>query len=339
MSDPVAPWRAILSTALLAPSPHNVQPWRVRLLDARRAEVHIEKRRTLPNEDVTGSFIILTMGLFLESIRLAAAQHGFVVEETLLDDLGAFSAERLRKRPEPMFAFARLTLRESPEVRPPFPLELFERRRTSRLAYGPELVTEADRARLAELVRTWGHAYQQTQDPRTIEHLLALDVEAVFEDLNDAPYREELAGWLRYSSNAAARTRDGLEARCMNQHPAELWFAFHLPGILRWPLARAWFARRYRVQLGPVPTLGFLSGEFWDPHGAFRAGRCLIHFWLECTRLGYYCHPYGNLVTHRATAKRVEAAMGIGNIWLAFKIGRSAVPPRSQRRHIEEVLL
>jgi hypothetical protein len=55
------PWARLLDIGVLVPSPHNVQPWRLRRLDAARAELHIERRRTLPNEDVTGSFIILTM--------------------------------------------------------------------------------------------------------------------------------------------------------------------------------------------------------------------------------------------------------------------------------------
>ena len=55
-------WETLLETAIHAPSPHNVQPWRVRILSEDRADLLIEKRRTLPKEDTTGSFIILTMG-------------------------------------------------------------------------------------------------------------------------------------------------------------------------------------------------------------------------------------------------------------------------------------
>ena len=166
-----------------------------------------------------------------------------------------------------------------------------------------------------------------------------MNIEAAFEDLNHAPYREELRGWLRYTEDESMRHRDGLDARCMNQAPLELWAAFHVPALLRWKSTRPWFAKRYRAQIGPVATMGFLCGPFWPPRDAYRTGRFLMRFWLECTRLGYYLHPYGNLVTNRPVARWVEAETGLKDVWLAFKIGRSAPPPRSRRRSIAEILL
>lgn len=334
-----SPWREILTPALLAPSPHNVQPWRIRILDDRRLEIHIEKRRTLPDEDIHGSFIILTMGVFIETIRLVAAHHQFELEEELLDSLDAFTAERLRARSETHFPFARLTLGDAPPVTAPYPLELLVARRTSRLPFTTEPIRDEHRQRLEAIAAQWGHRYHQLTGPEDIEQILTWNIEAVFSDLNHPPYRRELASWLRYTDAKARRERDGLDSRCMNQHPVELWFAFHLPNVLRWRWTRRWFAARYRAQIGPVTTLGFLAGAFWDPRAAYSTGRFLIHFWLELTRMGYFIHPYGNLVTHQATADRVRIRTGIEAIWLAFKIGRSAAPPVSQRRSLEEVLL
>jgi phenylacetate-CoA ligase len=53
-------WHSLLETAIHAPSPHNVQPWRVRVLNDTEADLFIDSHRTLPKEDPTGSFIILT---------------------------------------------------------------------------------------------------------------------------------------------------------------------------------------------------------------------------------------------------------------------------------------
>src|SRR5205823_1582965 len=98
-----------------------------------------------------------------------------------------------------------------------------------------------------------------------------------------------------------------------------------------------WFRRRYREQVGPVATLGYLAGAFWDPADAFEAGRMLIRWWLECTRFGLYIHPYGNLMTHRPTAARVAEELAVNDVWLVFKIGRSPTPPASLRRSFEEL--
>jgi len=310
----------------------------VRIIGDRDAELWIERARTLPDEDVTGSFIVLTMGLFVETLRLVAAHRGLAVDDQPVHEFSWYAAEHLRRLTESHVPFARLRLREAPDVRPEFDLELLERRRTSRLPYAPEPVSAPVAAELAGVAKPWNHAYTQATDRHRIERILGWNIEAVFEDLNHAPYHDEIASWIRYSHRSSERHRDGLDARCMNVSPPELWLTFHAPWLLRGPL-RARFVQRYRAQIGPVATLGMLSGPFWDPADAYQAGRLLIRFWLECTRHGLFIHPYGNLVTNRPVAERVQAELGLDDIWLVFKIGRSGTPPKSHRRTVEEVLI
>ena len=307
-------------------------------MDATHAELLIEKRRTLPDEDVRGSFIVLTMGIVVEALQIAAAHEGAAIEVTLRHDLAWYGAANLRAQPDVLLPFAELALRPALDARPELPLALFAMRRTSRLPYSPEPVSAAACAQLAVVATAGGQRYAQTHDRDIIEQLLALNTEAVFADLNHAPYRNEMGGWLRYSEAHAQRTRDGLDTRCMNVAPLELWAAFHASPMLRWPGLGAWFRKRYRDQIGPVATMGFLCGRFWDPADAYPAGRALMRFWLECTRLGLSLHPYGNLVTHRPVAERAEAAAGLSDVWLAFKIGRSPEAPASRRRTLEETL-
>jgi len=333
------PWPRLLETAVLVPSPHNVQPWRLRRLDATRAELHIERRRTLPNEDVTGSFIILTMGLFTEGLALVAAHHGLALDVKPVQPFDAFTSERILASRGAQLHFADLTLRPDHATVGEYALELFQRRRTSRLHYFPDAIAPEARAALESLASRWGQRYAQVTDPARIERLLEINVDAVFADLNHPPYRDEMRGWLRYADAESLRLRDGLDARCMNVNPAELWTAFHLSPALLWPGLSGWFRRRYRSQIGPVATLGLLSGPFWEPAAAYDTGRFLLRFWLEVTAAGYSIHPYGNLVTNRPAAARVEAETGERSVWLAFKIGRSPEPPASRRLPLEEVWL
>src|SRR5690242_3698257 len=103
-------WLEILRTAVHAPSPHNVQPWRVRLLDDGAADLYIEKRRTLPKEDVTGSFIILTMGLFIEALAVSAANRSHELTHQLHRELSAFTPDQIERADGDLLPFARLTL-------------------------------------------------------------------------------------------------------------------------------------------------------------------------------------------------------------------------------------
>src|ERR1700731_475889 len=76
-------WSTLLETAIQTPSPHNVQPWRVRLVSEQEAELYIDRKRTLPKEDTTGSFILSAMGMFVEAIALLAVARGFSLEYEL----------------------------------------------------------------------------------------------------------------------------------------------------------------------------------------------------------------------------------------------------------------
>src|SRR2546426_3306205 len=108
-------WKLLLETAIHAPSPHNVQPWRVRILSELRADLLIEKRRTLPKEDPTGSFIILTMGLFIEALRILAANRSFKLHYELYQAPSQFTPEHIAKAEGELLPFARLSLNRRQE--------------------------------------------------------------------------------------------------------------------------------------------------------------------------------------------------------------------------------
>ena len=103
-------WKKLLETAIYAPSPHNVQPWRLRILSDETADLLIEKRRTLPKEDPTGSFIILTMGLFIEALKIMAANSSLKLNFQLYQPPSQFTPEHIAKAEGELLPFARLSL-------------------------------------------------------------------------------------------------------------------------------------------------------------------------------------------------------------------------------------
>ncbi len=87
----LAPWRLagtgyadprlrVLSYAILAPNPHNRQPWVVDLGRPGAAVLTCELDRRLPETDPYDRQIVIGLGCFLEVARLAAAAQGFELE-------------------------------------------------------------------------------------------------------------------------------------------------------------------------------------------------------------------------------------------------------------------
>ncbi len=83
---PADPRRRALSFALLAPNPHNRQPWLVDLRQAGVVTLYADTARLLPHTDPMNRQITIGLGCFLDLMRMAAAQDGHRVDITAFPD-------------------------------------------------------------------------------------------------------------------------------------------------------------------------------------------------------------------------------------------------------------
>lgn len=74
------PRRRALSYAILAPNPHNRQPWEVDLSQPDTVVVWRDKSRDLPETDPYDRQLTIGMGCFLELMAIAASQAGHKVD-------------------------------------------------------------------------------------------------------------------------------------------------------------------------------------------------------------------------------------------------------------------
>lgn len=75
-----------LSYAILAPNPHNRQPWIVDLVGADAFTLFFDKDKQLPETDPFDRQLTIGLGCFLEMMRMAAAAHGHRAEITLFPE-------------------------------------------------------------------------------------------------------------------------------------------------------------------------------------------------------------------------------------------------------------
>jgi nitroreductase len=90
--------------AILAPNPHNRQPWLIQLVGQDQSVIFCDLDRRLPQTDPFDRQILIGFGCFLEIARIAAAQRGVGMEITPFPE--GFSAERLDRRPIASLRFA-----------------------------------------------------------------------------------------------------------------------------------------------------------------------------------------------------------------------------------------
>lgn len=91
----LAPWQpttytdprmAALSYAVLAPNPHNRQPWLIELVGEETVLIHRDKERDLPETDPFNRQLFIGLGAFIETMVLAAGAQGYAARVTQLPE-------------------------------------------------------------------------------------------------------------------------------------------------------------------------------------------------------------------------------------------------------------
>jgi len=327
-------WQEILDDARWAPSPHNTQPWLVKLLSPEAAELYALRARLLPVEDPEGRFAMAAQGIFLEALDVAAAKLGLMVEaQPEFPALGVDADER------PLVARLRLGPREEPAR---FAAPLLQRRRTSRLPYDGRPVDNEALGELSTIAAELEHRASFTSDPTLVDWVVSLNADTVFYDLDEDDRRTEIGLWTHLSERAALARGDGFSPRSLGFPAPFVRLFFHRHGVFRPGLVRALARRLYLHSTRGTATVGWIAGSWSTPAECLAAGRMLLRFWLALTAHGLYIQPFGSVITsptaHARLAERLRIREAQREVWLLLRIGSGPEPPRSVRRPLPEIL-
>ena len=175
---------------MLAPSPHNTQPWLVALTDD-RIVIQVDRRRLLPVVDPQARQALISLGAFLELLTLAAAAQGLRATISLGPD-GAAEVQL-----SPGAALDQL-------------LAALPHRRSTKLAYDLEKpVTREDREALSQAAGTavaMGFACAPAQVAALREIVLA----AFLLEYGMPVALEETVRWIRLGAAEIEAHLDGL---------------------------------------------------------------------------------------------------------------------------------
>jgi hypothetical protein len=330
-------WADLVDDARWAPSPHNLQSWLVRARGAGEAELLYDPARVLPQTDPLGRFITVGLGVFTESLAVAAAARGLALAV-------AYDGARIDEGARGPAPFARLSLAPA-DVDEPLPVRLLHERRTSRLPYDGRAVPDRVLEELRTLARSGAHELRWSSDPSVVREILALNEETLFFDMTDATARREIGRWLRFSAAEAARRRDGFSPAALGFPGPLLRLFFRAHRLAELPGLGDAVRGLYRRTMRGTPTIAWLQGPFEQPHDWLAAGRLLQRLWLTLTKHGVQLHPFGSIVTNADANARAHELLDLRpdteaqTFWLVVRLGYSAEPPRSHRLETEQLLV
>jgi hypothetical protein len=321
------PWLELVEDARWAPSPHNIQPWRLRSTSESTADIACPPDQLLRATDPESLFTAVGIGCFVESLAVAGAARRLHL------DVEATGVEP--GAPDP---FARLTL--VPGAADSLGPDLLHRRKTSRLPYDGSPVEPRLLDELASIAADYGHDWQATSDPETVQWVVELNRDTLFLDMADDATRAEVGRWLRFSEAEATARRDGFSPAALGFPGWLLRLFFERHRLLELPVLEQGAHALYGRTMRGTRTVAWLRGPFSTTTEALTAGRMLMRLWLTMTRDGVHLHPFGSIVTNKVANARLQARLGAGDgtLWLVMRLGRSAEPPRSLRLDVDELL-
>lgn len=307
-------FETLIAEARLAPSVHNIQPTRWRLLDADTVLVLEDAERRLPAADPSGHDVRLSHGAAIEGLSLTCGRHGLRLSRVELGD-GSEKVAGLR-------AIARLTLAAGGTADPLAAAVAGRRSWRGRFA--------AADARLQEALQKLAAAPDLFIVPPgpAVAAIAEMGDRAGFHFLCEDEHRRELLAWMRLSRRDPRYGRDGLNAEAMALGSVEATGAALVLGPLfpllkRLGLAEPLTRERAKTASGAIALFHRPLGE--DP---LETGRAFYRAWLAMAAQGLGACPISVLadwsVSNAALVARhpLPAGRRLVNV---FRLGR--VPP------------
>lgn len=326
-----------LSFALLAPNPHNRQPWLVRLEEDNSLTLYCDLDRRLPATDPFDRQITLGCGAFLELLTLAAAQESYGTEIDLFPE--GSSDISLDRR-----AIARV--RFQPNKASPDPLFGFVRARvTNREVYTDRIPATPILAEAATAGSSFGMRLEASNDPALVAKLRKHVLSAFErESLTPATHRESV-NLMRIGKAEVEKYRDGivLEGQMME--------GLRLAGVITREAmldpnssANTQALEMYRVKAASSPAFAWLRSPDNTRERQIDAGRAYARFTLKLAELGLSVHPWSHSLQEfpemRDLYNEIHALIGEGDrLQMLVRIGYAPEVIHAPRRGLAAHIL
>ena len=315
------PRLAALSHALLAPNPHNLQPWEAELIGSDGLRIWRDPARDLPMTDPFGRQLTIGMGCFLELMVMAAGETGHGVDMTLFPDGedGPVAEARLiagAGRRDPLFA------------------HVFDRR-SCKAPFADRTVPATAAAALAPFARI-------ITDPGAVAELRALTWEAHRIEVTTPRTNRESVELIRMGRREIEASPDGIDIG------GPLMEALMLAGVMTREGLLDQTSAAFRQGLGiyqrmhaATPAFATIVTGTNDRLAQIAAGRDWMRLNLATTGMGLALHPvsqalqeYPEMAAARIRAHGLLAPEG-GTVQMLGRLGYGPAVPPSPRWPIE----
>lgn len=265
--------------AILAPNPHNRQPWVIRLEGDDSATLSCDLDKRLPDTDPFDRQITIGFGTFIELARIAAAQRGVRIEIEPFPK--GQSQQTLDTRPLARLRF----VEDASVVKDPLFASIIQRRTNRELFDSTRLLPEALGARIAE-------DDTHSIDAKLISSVKAITVAAITIEITTPRTFGESVDLMRIGADEVDANPDGLVLA------GPMMEALKLVGVLDRPALADASTTAFKTGLemqqkicGSIPALLWIATPTNSRLDQLEAGRRYVRANLRATTYGVAMHP------------------------------------------------
>ena len=307
--------------ATLAPSSHNTQCWTFRL-KAQAIVISPDLSRRCPVVDPDDHHLYVSLGCATENLAHAALAAGLQADAHF-DPAGegaiTVNLDATRASVTPLF-------------------QSIAGRQCTRGDYDGQPISTEELGLLERAGSGQGVRVVLLTAASDLENVLEYVLAANTAQMSDPPFVAELKTWIRFGTDEALRTGDGLFAGLAGNPAMPRWLGSRVMGLFFTPKSEN---ERYARQVRNSAGIALFVSESSDKAHWIEAGRCYERFALQATALGIRNAFLNQPVEVGPLRPQFVSAFGLGTERpdLVVRFGRGPAMPLSLRRPVRAVLV
>lgn len=317
--------KTILECAIKAPSGHNTQPWKFRVID-HTVEILPDYSRRLPVVDADDHALFISLGCALENLLIAARQFAWKTKVSFhLEHPGE---ERIVVSLEKGMQISENGLFESIPIR-----------QSTRNEYDGKAIPQEDWEKIKKTAQQEDVSVLVFNEPEDIKSITPFVKEGAKSQFENKDFVEELIHWIRFNESKAEKTGDGLSSKVSGNPSVPEWLGKIFMGLSISPEKEA---NKYEGLILHSSGLMLFIAKRNDKKAWINVGRSFERAMLQATALGvHHAHmnmPCEEVPVRKRLAVHLNLKEGMEPM-LLIRLGYSEKMPYSYRRPLEEVLV
>lgn len=337
----------VLSYAILAPNPHNKQPWLIDLKRADRFDLYVDPERLLPETDPPYRQIHIGQGTFLENLELAANQLGYRVQIDYFPK-GMYGNTVLEKKPVASIQL----IPDSTIAKNPLFDQILKRHSNKRI-YEDRPLSASQLKTIQQVVpkSTEGVQLTLTSDGTLKNQLVPILEKAMKIETSNRDRDMETIAMFRFNDDEVETYRDGFGVVQSGMEGMTKWFAetFFLSrdSVTEDPKSFGEQAvSMTKEQAASAVAYGWLTTSANTRLDQVTVGRLYERINLTTTRMGLAMHPmsqvlqeYEDMMGLQKDFKQLLKIPESHTVQMLFRLGYAEPTIHSARRRVKDLMM